>query len=178
VLWLNDDSNSLRTAMLCSLVQDRLTVCSSSLLVRGADTEQGMQRSDVACRNSQPSVGLHVRRVADVVALLMWITCRHCHIMNSQQLPPADVLSSGAAACQARHTREFQTEQDLAAFLGSIHPTYSRYAAALWESGVKYKSELANGRIEDFTAAGITSHLAVDNIKARAGVHAWQWLPL
>ena len=70
----------------------------------------------------------------------------------------------------------FNTEQQLAEFLGRIQPHYHSYAASLWAFGVRSADELANGSIDDLVTAGITNRLHAANVKARAGVHAGQWL--
>jgi hypothetical protein len=70
----------------------------------------------------------------------------------------------------------FGTEQQLADFLGSIQPHYRDYAAPLWASVVRSADELANGSVDTLVEAGITNRLHAENIKAKAGVHAGQWL--
>jgi hypothetical protein len=71
---------------------------------------------------------------------------------------------------------KFGTEQQLAEFLGSILPHYSGYAAPLWAYGVTSADELAIGSVDTLVTAGITNRLHAENIKAKAGVHAGQWL--
>ena len=63
----------------------------------------------------------------------------------------------------------FANEAELETFLVKLDPDYGQYASAVWQNGVRTANELANADKEDPVAAGVTSAIHAQDIKARAG---------
>lgn len=62
----------------------------------------------------------------------------------------------------------FADQPQLESFLRRLGEEYGQYAEALWEARVRRPEQLANARIEDLVAAGITPLHASDS-KTRSG---------
>lgn len=62
----------------------------------------------------------------------------------------------------------FGSEAELATFLGKLDEEYAKYAAALWQTGIRTSRQLLNASKHILLSAGLPE-LHVDDIKASAG---------
>ena len=71
----------------------------------------------------------------------------------------------------------FASEAELETFLGRLDPDYGQYASAVWQNGIRTAHQLENADKEDLVAAGVTSAIHANDIKARAqqatGAHSF-----
>lgn len=62
----------------------------------------------------------------------------------------------------------FGSEAELAAFLGKLDQDYARYAAALWQTGIRTSRQFSNASKHILLSADLPK-LHKDDIKASAG---------
>ncbi len=62
----------------------------------------------------------------------------------------------------------FSDQQELAAYLNSLDPTYGSHAERLWQAGLRTVNQLANAEQQTLMDAGVNAFEASD-MKARAG---------